>query len=424
MRISIIGTGYVGLPTAIGLAKKGNHNIILVGRKKEKIDLINKGKSPIYEKGMNTLLNELVKKKKIMSTTNLSFALNNSEVTMIAVGTPSREDGSIDLSQLETISKQLGDELKNKNEYHLFILKSTVVPGTTEEIMIPLLEKHSGKKTGKDFGACMNPEFLREGIALEDVFKPDRIVIGEYDKKSGDLSEKIYKNFEVPKLRTNLKTAEMIKYASNSLLATKISFINEIGNLCKKLGIDVNEVSKGMGLDHRISPKFLNAGIGFGGSCFPKDVKAIRAKAKELNVETKILNSVIEVNDKQPSKLLEHVSNTKIGLLGLAFKPQTDDVREARSVIIIKKLLEDGKEIYVYDPKATENVKRMFKDKINYCKSAEECIEKSDDILLITEWDEFKSLNPNLFKGKRVIDGRGILKHLKKDNMDYEGVCW
>lgn len=424
MKISIIGTGYVGLPTGIGLAKEGNHNIILVGRKKEKIDFINKGKSPIYEKGMDSLLNELVKKKKVTAITDISFALNNSEVTMIAVGTPSKEDGSIDLSQVETISKQLGEELKNKKEYHLFILKSTVVPGTTEEVMIPLLEKHSGKKIGKDFGACMVPEFLREGIALEDVFKPDRIVIGEYDKKSGDLSEKIYKDFDVPKLKTNLKTAEMIKYASNSFLTTKISLINEIGNICKKLGIDADKVSKGVGLDNRISPKFLNAGIGFGGSCFPKDVKAIRAKAKELNVETKILDGVLEVNDKQPLKLLEHISNTKIGLLGLSFKPQTDDIRDARSIIIIKELLDKGKEIYVYDPKAMENIRKLFENKINYCKTAEECIEKSDDILLITEWNEFKTLNSNLFKGKRVLDGRGTLKHLRNHNISYYGICW
>ncbi|UCC91297.1 MAG: UDP-glucose/GDP-mannose dehydrogenase family protein, partial [Candidatus Aenigmatarchaeota archaeon] len=250
MNISIIGTGYVGLSTGVGFAVKGNE-VVCVDIDKEKVEQINKGISPIYEPLLDDYLKKVLKEGKFRVTTDLREAIEGTEVSFISVGTPSREDGSIDLKYIEEVSKQIGEVLKGKNEYHVVVVKSTVVSGTTENVVLKNLEKFSGKKAG-EIGVCMNPEFLKEGKAMEDFLKPDRVVIGSIDKKSGDVIERLYKNFNAPILRTDLKTAEMIKYASNALLATKISFSNEIGNICKKLGIDVNEVMKGVGLDSRI----------------------------------------------------------------------------------------------------------------------------------------------------------------------------
>jgi UDPglucose 6-dehydrogenase len=270
----------------------------------------------------------------------------------------------------------------------------------------------------------VNPEFLREGNAVHDFFNPDRIVIGVKDEESKSILEKLYSPFECPKLTTDLKTAEMIKYTSNAFLATKISFANEIGNICKKLGIDSYKVFEGVGLDHRINPEFFRAGIGFGGSCFPKDVRALISKAEELNENPKLLKAVMELNEEQPLKLIEllkkHIPDLggkTIGVLGLAFKPNTDDVREGRAVPIIRTLLKEGAKVIAYDPKAVKNFKKLFPE-IEYT-SAEKVLE-SDAILIVTEWEEFKNLDYN---GKIVIDGRRIEK-AKEEARIYEGVCW
>jgi len=419
MKLGIIGLGYVGLITGVGFASLG-HKVIGLDVDKEKIEKINKQICPIYEYGLEEKLREI--KDNFVATYKIE-ELEDCKIIFICVGTPSKEDGSIDLTYIRQVANDISRILNN---YKVITIKSTVVPGTTESL-IPILER-DGKEIGKDFGLAMNPEFLREGQALKDFFEPDRIVIGCYDEKSKKILEELYKEFNYPKIFTNIKTAEMIKYASNAFLATKISFINEIGNICKKLGIDVYDVAEGMGYDKRIGRAFLNAGIGFGGSCFPKDVKALIAKAKEIGGEVKLLEEVIRLNEKQPLKILEilkkkyeKLENKKVAILGLTFKSYTDDVRESRTIPIIRELLREKAIIYAHDPKGIENMKLIFPENENlfYLRNAQEAIDKSEIILLLTDWPQFKELN---FKDKFVVDGRYIVPKEKRNK--YEGICW
>jgi len=430
MKISIMGTGYVGLSTGVGFAVKGN-DVICVDIDQKKVETINSGVSPIFEPHLDGYLKDVLKKGKLKATTDVKGAVEATEVSFISVGTPSSEDGSIDLSFIETVARQIGEVLKNKKEYHVIVVKSTVVPGTTDSVVMRNIEKYSGKKSGKDFGLCMNPEFLREGRAIEDFLKPDRIVIGESDKRAGNVIEKLYSNFMAPVLRTDLKTAEMIKYASNAFLATKISYTNEMGNICKKLGIDVNEVMKGVGMDHRISPYFLKAGVGYGGSCFPKDVEALIWKARGAGYEPKLLEEVHRLNDRQKVMIVEHlekrIPNLKgktICLLGLAFKPDSDDIREASSIYIIEKLLQKGAKVKAYDPKAMEHMRKIHPS-VDYMKSAREALENSDACIIVTEWEEFKKLTDADFakmKSRVILEGRRILDRAKVSK--FEGICW
>jgi len=423
MKISVIGSGYVGLTTGMGFIKLGNE-VIFIDVDDKKIQLINQAKPPIYEEGLEELMREF--KGKYYATKNYNEAILNSDVTFVCVGTPSREDGGIDLTYVKKAAEEIGKALREKESYHVVVVKSTVLPGTTEEVVKPIIEEYSGKKAFEDFGLAMNPEFLREGVGLRDFLNPDRIVIGVKDERTRQVLEKLYEPINAPKLIVDIKTAEMIKYASNAFLATKISFANEIGNICKKLGIDSWKVFEGVGLDHRISPHFFRSGIGFGGSCFPKDVKALIKKAEEIGEEPLILKAVMEVNERQPLKLIEllkkHVPELKgktIGVLGLAFKPNTDDIREARAIQIIQKLLEEGAKVIAYDSKAKENFKPLF-PQIEYTNSAQEVLEKTDVILIVTEWPEFEELD---YSGKIVIDGRRI-RSAEKTARIYEGVCW
>ncbi|MBE8539378.1 nucleotide sugar dehydrogenase [Geoglobus acetivorans] len=422
MNISVIGSGYVGMVTGIGFAELGNE-VIFVDIDEKKVDTINSGKAPIFEKELDELIQRNRNKYKATKEYNI---IADTDITFICVGTPSREDGSIDLTFVKSAAAEIGKVLASKDMFHAVVVKSTVIPGTTEKVIKPIIERESGKEAFKDFGLAVNPEFLREGNAVHDFFNPDRIVIGVRDKKTKEVLETLYKPFSCSKLITDIKTAEMIKYASNAFLATKISFANEIGNICKKLGIDAYEVFKGVGLDHRINPAFFRAGIGFGGSCFPKDIKALIAKAEELGVNPKILKAVIEVNEEQPLKMIEllkeHIPDLKgkrIGILGLAFKPDTDDIRESRAIPIVQKLIEEGANIIAYDPEAMDAFARMF-PQIEYASSAEKVITKSDAVLIVTEWGEFNELN---YKGKIVIDGRRVEKAMKEAGI-YEGVCW
>ncbi|MFA4662864.1 UDP-glucose dehydrogenase family protein [Pyrococcus kukulkanii] len=427
MKISIIGSGYVGVVTGIGFAKLGNE-VIFVDIEERKIELINQGTPPIYEEGLKDLMNEL--RGRYYATRDYEEAILNSDVTFICVGTPSLKDGSIDLSYVKSAAENIGKVLKKKDEYHVVVVKSTVLPGTTEGIVRPILERYSGKRAFKDFGLAMNPEFLREGVALRDFLNPDRIVIGVQDERTRKVLEELYAPIDAPKLIVDIKTAEMIKYASNAFLATKISFANEIGNICKKLGIDSWKVFEGVGLDHRISPHFFRSGIGFGGSCFPKDLKALISKAREIGEEPLILEAVLKVNERQPLKLIElikkHVPELRgktVGVLGLAFKPNTDDVRETRAYVVIKKLLEEDAIVIAYDPRAMENFRHLYPDvgtKVNYAQSAREVLEATNIILILTEWEEFEKLD---YSGKIVIDGRRI-RAAEKTAKVYEGVCW
>jgi len=421
MNISIIGTGYVGLVTGVCLAHHGHH-VTCVDVDETKVDALNKGRAPIYEEGLDTLLQKV--KDHLTATTDIYQAIQETDLTFICVGTPSQNDGRIDLTYVQQATIDIAKALKHKNTWHLVIVKSTVIPGTTENEVLPLLEQYTEKKKGSDFGLAMNPEFLREGVAINDFLHPDRIVIGTSDTKSASLLKKIYSSFSCPIIETSLSAAEMIKYASNAFLATKISFINEIGNLCKQLTIDTYEVADGMGLDKRIERSFLNAGIGWGGSCFPKDVHALIAQAKQWNETTPVLDAAVKRNELQPLKMVallkKHIPNLKgktIGILGLAFKPNTDDIRESRVIPIVEQLIKEKATIKVFDPKAMSNFQQLYPLLI-YCSTAKEVLE-SDAVLLTTAWSEFSNLD---FSQSFVIDGRRFPAASKAKQ--YEGVCW
>ncbi|OYT52994.1 MAG: UDP-glucose 6-dehydrogenase [Candidatus Altiarchaeales archaeon ex4484_2] len=403
MDVSVIGTGYVGLVTGAGLAEKG-HNVRCYDIIKEKIKDIERGVSPIYEKGLDTIIKRNIGGK-LNTSMNLQSTITDTEITFICVGTPSNQDGSINLRYVKNACKEIGSILEKKKRYHLIVVKSTVVPGTTEEVVIPLLEESSGRKAYRDFGVVMSPEFLREGVAVEDFLKPDRIIIGANDKRSSNHLRELYKGFNCPILGVDIKTAEMIKYASNAFLAVKISYINEIGNICKELGVDVYDVAKGMALDHRISKHFLNAGLGFGGSCLPKDVKALIHRAKEINYEPRLLDAAIKINEKQAARMLDiarektgSLGNKKVAILGAAFKAGTDDIRESPVHPLIKGLLREKARVSVYDPQANNNLKEIFKEKISYINSTDDALRDADLALIVTAWAEFELLDYSLMR--------------------------
>lgn len=443
MKVSVVGTGYVGLVSGVCLAEKG-HQVICVDIEQSKVDKINQGIPPIYEEGLEELLKRNIGTR-LSATTNLSDAVLNTQVSIIAVGTPFDGD-NIDLTYVKAVARQIGMILKDKADYHLVVVKSTVVPGTTDEVVLPILEEASGKKAGPDFGVGMNPEFLKEGEAIKDFMDPDRIVLGGIDKESVALLRELYSVFEnTDKLETNCKTAEMIKYTANSLLATMISFANEIGNLCAAIGnIDVVEVMRGVHLDRRLTPilpsgerifpsftTYIEAGCGFGGSCFPKDVKALSAHGTHRGQPMRLLESVIDVNADQYEqvmiRLYKHFPNldgVKIAVLGLAFKPGTDDMRESPAIPVLQELIKGSARIKAFDPVATHEAQRLFEDQpIYYCESLEKAIEEVDAVLVLTRWSEFNRL-PNLLNQisnpPLVVDGRRMLD--KHTIQRYEGV--
>ena len=422
MKISIVGCGYVGCVTGVCFSDMG-YEVILVDVDPIKVESINKGRPPIYEPGLEDLIRK--NRERICATMNLKDAVRDTEITFIAVGTPSNGDGSIDLTYVLRACEEVGDVLKEKEDFSLVIIKSTVFPGTTDNHVRKVLEYISDKKAGIDFGLGSNPEFLREGNAVHDFLSPDRIVIGADDSRTADALKALYSSIDSRIVVTSSRTAEMIKYASNAALATKISFANEIGNLCKTIGIDSRDVFTGVGMDNRISPAFFRTGIGFGGSCFPKDVRALVTGARANGIELNILNAVLKTNEAQPLRLLsllqKHLPTLEgkaIGVLGLAFKPGTDDIRESRAFSVITGLLSSGARIIAYDPAAMENLKKVF-PQITYASSASAVLE-ADAVLILTEWDEFEDLD---YHGKIVIDGRR-LEAPRRQAAIYEGVCW
>jgi len=430
MKISIVGSGYVGLITAAGLASK-DYNVVCIDIDEGRVNMINRAEPPFYEDQLAESLQVYVKQKENLKATSNYESLLNSDATFICVNTSRNNGENADFSQIKESTKEIGKVLRRKEEYHVVITKSSVVPETTEGTIIPLLEQYSGKKAGKDFGVGVNPEFLQEGRALQCFLNSDRIIIGEYDDRSGDFVQNIYKEFDTPIIRTGLRTAEMIKFASNAFLATKISFINEIGNLCKTLGVDVYQVAEGVGYDPRISRSFLNAGIGFGGSCLPKDLELLLSKYEKMGETAAILNAVSRVNKAQPLKMVEitqrrlgELINKKIAILGLAFKPNTDDIRHAPAVEIVHQLLHHGAQVKVYDPKAMPKAQEVFSQRIQYGNSIQDTIEGCDCILILTEWNEFK--DESIYAGKMVIDGRRTLdpERAKRVCRYYEGICW
>jgi UDPglucose 6-dehydrogenase/GDP-mannose 6-dehydrogenase len=443
MKVSIIGTGYVGLVTGACLAEKGLC-VTCVDIDKDKIRKIQRAIPPIFETGLDSLLKKNINKR-LFTSCDLKKAVVESDISIIAVGTPFVK-GKINLNYIKDTAKDIGKTLKDKTDYHVIVVKSTVPPGTTDELILPILERYSGKKSGRDFGIGMNPEFLREGSAISDFMNPDRIIIGGIDKKTTEAIARLYKQFKsVDILITNNKTAELIKYTSNSLLATLISFSNEIADICTVTeGVDIKDVMKGLHLDRRLNPMlsdasrlnpevltYLEAGCGFGGSCLPKDVKALISYTKIKGKNCRLLKSVIDINKKQPYELIRlldrhygSLKNLKVAVLGLAFKPGTDDIRESPAVLVIKSLLRQGSCLRLYDPVAKDAARKIFKStKVKYAKSLKEAIADVDAVILITRWREFSGLNRLVDKLKReplVIDGRRVLD--KKEYKRYEGI--
>jgi UDPglucose 6-dehydrogenase len=353
----------------------------------------------------------------LSATTDLLKAIEATRITFVCVGTPSREDGGADLFQMETAARELGSALAVKDAFHSVMIKSTVPPGSTLGIIRKIIEKYSGKRAGEDFGLGVSPEFLRTGSALRDSMSPDRLIFGIVDSETEKILRRLYEDINCPKLYTDVTTAEMIKYCSNAFLATKISFANEFSNLCEVLGVDVDDVFEGVGLDRRISADFFQAGIGFGGSCFTKDINSLITLARSGQSDLKILEAVLDVNEKQYSRVIEildeygPVDGKTVTVLGLAFKGGTDDVRETRSLPVIEKLLERGARIKAYDPKATEKfMKYEIPGEISYVTSAQEALKDSHAVLLLTGWEEFRDLPEEVFlrlmARPLIIDGR------------------
>jgi UDPglucose 6-dehydrogenase len=433
MNVSIIGAGYVGLVSAACLAEVG-HTCICVDVDPNKIDRINRGVAPIHEKGLDELLQRLAGTR-LKATDNLREAVLQSDLTLIAVGTPF--DGTrIDLTFIREAAQQIGSALKDKQSYHVVAVKSTVVPGTTDDVVLPILEEASGKRAGADFGVGMNPEFLTEGVAVADFMTPDRIVLGGIDERTIETLARLYAPFEgAPVLRTNNKTAEMIKYASNATLATLISFSNEIGNLCAALGgVDVADVMRGVHLAHYFTTRlddgrrvtapissFLWAGCGFGGSCLPKDVKALSAHGAAHGQPMDLLDAVLKINLAQPARIIKiletnfpSLAGQRIGVLGLAFKQDTDDMRESPAIPIINMLVERGAQVIAYDPVATETARAVLpKTGVTFAGSLEEALDGVIAAVLLTRWDEFKRL-PELLAARveppLLVDGRRVIE--------------
>lgn len=422
MKISVVGGGYVGLVSAVCFSELG-HLVNLIEIDHTKVEAINQGRPTIYESGLGEIL--LAHAGRNLTATSDYQNMPDSEVILICVGTPQAQDGGADLTMIASAARSIGIALQKSRKYHVVAVKSTVPPGTTEHLVMPTVTKYSGR--GDDIGFVMNPEFLREGLAVQDFMKPDRIVIGSSNEKAGDIFERVYSGLEAPLIRTSLTAAEMIKYTSNAFLATKISFSNEIGNICKRLGIDVYEVMNGVGQDHRINPYFLNAGAGFGGSCFPKDVSALIHLAEKEGEEPVLLNAVMEINDRQPMRMIEllekkvgDLRGKKIAVIGLAFKNDTDDARESRAIPVIMELKRKGARVAAYDPKANSSMSNIIPD-ITYCISASQALNMADACLVMTEWPQFSLLDKefDLMKSKVIIEGRRILScH------DVEGICW
>lgn len=430
MNISIVGSGYVGTTIAACFADLG-HDVTAVDIDETVVSKLNAGEPPIHEPGLADLIAEYAGTS-LRATTDYD-AIKDTDVTFLALTTPSNPDGSIDLSIMEAGTESLGEVLAEKDGYHLVVVKSTVIPGTTGDVIRPILEAISGKTAGEDFGVAMNPEFLREGSAVSDFLNPDKIVFGAESDHDRDLLAEIYQPLvdktDAPVVETGLREAEMIKYANNAFLATKVSLINELGNICKEYGVDAYEVADAIGLDERIGPHFLRSGVGWGGSCFPKDVAALIAAARNTGYEPQLLQAAVDVNDRQPGRMLSlldshvDVEGKRVAVLGLAFKPGTDDIRESRAIPAIEGLLERGADVVAYDPVATENMREQFPD-IEYATSAAAALEGAHGALVMTDWDEFAVLDAEFdtMENPVVIDGRRIVN--PREGITYEGLTW
>ncbi len=426
MKIAIAGTGYVGLVTGVCLAEHG-HEVTCVDVDEEKIRLMESGVSPIYEPGLEELM--VKNKARLKYTTDYKSAYRGSQVIFIGVGTPEKKDGSANLSYVYRVAEQIAEII----EYDcVVVVKSTVPIGTNDKVESLI---RANVKEGLQINVASNPEFLSQGTAVKDTLHASRIVIGTENEITANILKEMYKDFDAPILITNRRSAEMVKYASNDFLALKISYVNEIANLCEMVGADIDDVTEGMGFDSRIGNKFLNAGIGYGGSCFPKDTKALHWLANFYDHELKTIKAAIEVNENQKFKLIkkakkyyESFENINVAVLGLTFKPGTDDLREAPSLVNIPLLLEDGAKIKAWDPIGINNFKKMYIDNITYCDNIEDTLADTDICFIFTEWEEVRQLKPtdfkNLMRKPIVLDGRNCFKTSEFicSNVTYESI--
>ncbi|KOF03976.1 UDP-glucose 6-dehydrogenase [Roseivirga seohaensis subsp. aquiponti] len=435
MKIAVVGTGYVGLVTGTCFAEVGI-DVTCIDIDQKKIDGLKEGIMPIYEPGLETMVKKNYEKGRLHFSTNLAESIQDCETAFIAVGTPPGEDGSADLKYVLAVAKSIGE---NMNNYMVVVTKSTVPVGTAQKVKKEVAA--ALKKRGVDipFDVASNPEFLKEGAAIADFLKPDRIVVGVESEKAEEIMKKLYKPFLLnghPTIFMDVPSAEMTKYAANSMLATKISFMNDIANLCEIMGADVNMVRKGIGSDNRIGNKFIYPGVGYGGSCFPKDVKALIKTAEDNGYTMSVLKAVEEVNERQKSVMVTKVKShfgsdlkgKTFAVWGLSFKPKTDDMREAPSIVIINALLEMGAKVKAYDPIAMEEAKHDLKDTITYAKDEYDTLIDADALLLVTEWPEFRIPNfdvvGRLMKSKVIFDGRNIYdkQEVKNLGFDYYGI--
>ncbi len=432
MKIAVVGTGYVGLVSGTCFADTGNE-VICVDIDKAKVEKLASGKITIYEPGLEKVFLKNLKENRLRFTTSLSEGIKDAQVICLALPTPPGEDGSADLKYILGVAKELGALIK-KDDYKVIIDKSTVPVGTAEKVKQALL---SNGGTEESFDIVSNPEFLREGVAVDDFMKPDRVVIGTSSERAKKIMSDLYSPFVRqgnPLIFMDEKSAELTKYAANSFLATKITFMNEIAQLCELLGADVDMVRKGMGSDERIGRRFLFPGIGYGGSCFPKDVQALAKSSAEVNYDFRILEAVMEVNEKQKLHLIpkikayfnNNLQGKKIALWGLAFKPNTDDIREAPALYIIKELLAAGAVISTFDPEAMNNVKQVVGEKISYVEGQYDALKDADALVIATEWSEFRTPDfskiTSLLKNKAIFDGRNLFDLKLMEDLGYHYV--
>lgn len=430
MKIAVVGTGYVGLVTGTCFAETGN-DVTCVDIDKKKVEKLSSGQITIYEPGLEKLFLRNVKEERLRFTTSLAEGIRDAEIIFLALPTPPGEDGSADLKYILGVAKDLGELM---TDYKVIVDKSTVPVGTAEKVYAAISKNYVG-----DFDVVSNPEFLREGVAVEDFMKPDRVVIGASSERARKVMGELYAPFVRsgnPVIFMDVRSAELTKYAANSFLATKISFMNEVAQLCERLGADVDMVRRGIGSDDRIGKRFLFPGIGYGGSCFPKDVQALVKSSNEVGYDFQILNAVMDVNEKQKLHLLPKIQKffkgnlkgKRFALWGLAFKPNTDDIREAPALYIIDALVKEGATVCAYDPEAVNNVRALVGDKIDFSENQYDCLEGADALIIATEWNEFRTPNflkiVTALKNKVIFDGRNLFEAdaIKELGFYYESV--
>ena len=436
MKLSIFGLGYVGCVSAACFAKEG-HSVIGVDVNANKVQMINSGNSPIVEAGIGSLLDEVVKSDRLTATTDSAAAVRGSEVSLVCVGTPSNPNGSLDLRYITRVCEEIGAALKDKNERHVVVIRSTMLPGTIESVVVPTLEKYSERQAGKDFGVCINPEFLREGSSLKDFYSPPFTLIGADEANTTEIVRALYSGIDAPVIATSVKTAEMVKYVCNCFHALKVSFANEVGNICKAVGVDSHEVMDIFCQDTKLnlSSYYLKPGFAFGGSCLPKDLRAINYKAKQVDVEVPVLSSILPSNRQQIERAIEMVLATgkkRIGILGFSFKAGTDDLRESPMVSLIETLIGKGLQLSIYDRDVS--LARLFGANKEYIErqiphiaqlmrpSIEEVLEFAEVLVVGNKAEEFNRIEQMRKEGQVVIDLVRLFNKTSGDN--YQGICW